>query len=74
MRGKGRTQKCLPLERLRELERVRFPFEALDVGAIAFHFSGSGNYSPPGVYTRLFDNPNLAFTLGHEATHLLVNR
>jgi len=65
---------CLPLERLQELERVRFPFPSLDVGAIAFHFSGSGNYSPAGVYTRLFDKPNLAFTLGHEATHLLVNK
>ena len=65
---------CHPLDRLQELERIRFPFPSLDVGAIAFHFSGSGNYSPAGVYTRLFDKPNLAFTLGHEATHLLVNK
>jgi len=65
---------CVPLERLQELERVRFPFPSLDVGAIAFHFSGSNNTSPTGVYTRLFDKPNLAFTLGHEATHLIVNK
>jgi|SRR5215813_6959528 len=65
---------CSPLTRLQELERLRFPFSRLDVGAIAFHFSGSGNYSPAGVYTRLFSKPNLAWVLGHEATHLQVDK
>jgi hypothetical protein len=55
------------------LARLTFPSRTLDVGAIYMHFSGSGNYTPMGVYSRTFDRANLGFTLGHEAMHLLVN-
>jgi hypothetical protein len=71
---KQQEVQCNPMMRLQELERLRFPFPSLDVGAIAFHFAGSGNYSPAGVYTRLFTNPNLPWVLGHEATHLQVDK
>ena len=62
-----------PLITLQQLERLRFPFGRLDVGAIALHLSGSGNTDPPGVYTSLFRRPNVFWTLGHEATHLMVD-
>jgi hypothetical protein len=65
---------CRPLDKLQQLTRLRFPFAALDVGCIAFHFSGSGNYAPAGVYTRMASKPNLAWLIGHEATHLLVDK
>jgi hypothetical protein len=64
---------CRPMDSLQALTRLTFPSPTLDVGAIALHFSGSGNYTPMGVYSRTFERPSLAFTLGHEATHLLVN-
>jgi hypothetical protein len=44
----------------------------LDVACIALHLSGSGNYSPPGVYTSIFKKSDLARVLGHEGTHLLL--
>jgi len=67
------VQDCAPLKKLQELERLRFPFATLDVAAIALHLSGSGNTDPVGVYTGLFKKPNLAWVLGHEATHLMVD-
>jgi hypothetical protein len=71
-----RTQlaECRPLDKLQELTRLSFPYEHLDVAAIALHFSGSGNTDPAGVYTSLFDKPNLAWVIGHEGTHLTVDR
>jgi hypothetical protein len=59
---------------LQELERLSFPFPTLDVASIALHLSGSGNTYPPGVYTVLFKKPNLAWVIGHEVTHLMVDR
>jgi hypothetical protein len=64
---------CHPMDSLQVLTRLVFPSPTIDVGAVYMHFSGSGNYTPMGVYSRTFDKPNLAFTLGHEAMHLLVN-
>jgi hypothetical protein len=64
---------CHPMDSLQVLTRLSFPSPTLDVASIYMHFSGSGNYTPMGVYSRTFDKPNLAFTLGHEAMHLLVN-
>jgi hypothetical protein len=65
---------CRPLDRLQEITRLSFPYDHLDVAAIALHFSGSGNTDPAGVYTSLFEKPNLAWVLGHEGTHLTVDR
>src|SRR5580658_8098079 len=65
---------CDPLRQLQEMERLSFPFSKLDVGAIALHLSGSGNTDPAGVYTGLFKKPNLAWVIGHEATHLMVDQ
>ena len=67
------TATCHVMDSLQVIERLRFPSNSLDVAAIYFHLAGSNNYSPLGVYTRTFDRPNLAFTIGHEATHLMVN-
>jgi hypothetical protein len=65
---------CAPLDKLQELERLSFPFAKLDVASIALHLSGSGNTYPVGVYTGLFKKPNLAWVIGHEATHLMVDQ
>jgi hypothetical protein len=65
---------CSPLDKLQDVERLSFPFPILDVGSIALHLSGSGNTYPPGVYTGLFKKPNLAWVIGHEATHLMVDQ
>ncbi|MBZ4329956.1 hypothetical protein [Corallococcus sp. AS-1-12] len=67
------AEQCSPMERLQRLTRMRFPSESLDVASLLFHPSGSANYSPPGVYSGTFPTPNLPWTLGHEATHLLVD-
>jgi hypothetical protein len=61
------------MDSLQTITHLRFPSPTLDVAAIYFHLAGSANFSPAGVYTRTFDRPNLAFTVGHEAMHLLVN-
>ncbi|RKI05321.1 hypothetical protein [Corallococcus sp. AB038B] len=67
------AEQCAPMERLQTLTRLRFPSDSLDVASLLFHPSGSANYSPPGVYSSTFPIPNLPWTLGHEATHLLVD-
>lgn len=64
---------CHPLDRLQQLARMRFPFAQLDVGAVALHLSGSANTDPPAVTTGVWSKPDLAWTLGHEGTHLLVD-
>lgn len=64
---------CDPLHKLQEVERLAFPFSQLDVASIALHLSGSGNTFPVGIYTTLFKKPNLAWVVGHEATHLMVD-
>jgi hypothetical protein len=71
---KHQLDECAPLNKLQELERLSFPFSNLDVAAMALHLSGSGNTYPAGVYTSLFKKPNLAWVLGHEATHLMVDQ
>jgi len=71
---KQQLSQCAPLDKLQELERLSFPFPTLDVASIALHLSGSGNTYPPGVYTGIFKKPNLAWVIGHEATHLMVDQ
>jgi hypothetical protein len=71
---KHQLEECAPLNKLQELERLSFPFSKLDVAAMALHLSGSGNTYPAGVYTSLFKKPNLAWVIGHEATHLMVDQ
>ena len=67
-------EECQPVNKLQNIERFSFPFPDLDVAAIALHFAGSGNTFPAGVYSSLFSKPNLAWALGHEATHLMIDR
>lgn len=69
-----RTQDSMyhPFETLQQIERIKFKSHNLDVGCIALHLAGSGNYSPPGVYTSIFRKPDLSRVLGHEGTHLLL--
>jgi hypothetical protein len=71
---KQQLSECSPLDKLQAVERLSFPFPTLDVGSIALHLSGSGNTYPPGVYTSLFKKPNLAWVIGHEATHLMIDQ
>lgn len=62
-----------PFNQLQLLARLRFPSPTVDIAAIALHGSGSANTYPEGIYTGLFVKPNLAWTIGHEGTHLLVD-
>lgn len=62
-----------PFNQLQLLARLRFPSPTVDIAAIALHGSGSANTYPEGIYTTLFTKPNLAWTIGHEGTHLLVD-
>lgn len=70
---RDQAAKCESMDSLQALTRLSFPSTTLDVAAIYMHFSGSGNYTPMGVYSRTFDRANLSFTIGHEAMHLIVN-
>jgi len=65
--------RCDPMARLQALTRLRFPGTSLDVASIMFHPAGSANYTPLSIYSTTFEHPNLPWTLGHEATHLLVD-
>ncbi len=73
---KNQLKDCSPFEKLQELERLPFPFDSIDVGCIALHLAGSGIPYPPGIYTMIFNKkatlPDLAWIVGHEATHLVV--
>ena len=71
---KRQLEECDPLSELQKIERLSFPFPHLDVAAIALHLSGSGNTFPAGIYTSLGKKPNLAWAVGHEATHLMLDR
>ena len=71
---KHQLDECDPLNKLQKMERLAFPFSTLDVASIALHLSGSGNTYPAGVYTTVFKKPNLAWVVGHEATHLMVDQ
>jgi hypothetical protein len=62
-----------PFEKLQLFARLRFPAKSVDIAAIALHVSGSANTYPEGIYSGLFPKPNLAWTVGHEGTHLLVD-
>jgi hypothetical protein len=64
---------CQPFDKLQHILRIPFPFEKIDIAAIALHLSGSGNTNPPGIYTSLFDKPRLSWVVGHEATHLAID-
>ena len=52
-----------PFDKLQQITRIRFKSDTLDIACIALHLAGSGNYSPPGVYTSVFKNPDLARVL-----------
>jgi hypothetical protein len=60
-----------PLQMLIGLQRLPLRAPRLLVFAMPFHPSGSGNYSPPAVFSGLFDKPNLPWFLGHEGSHLI---
>lgn len=63
-----------PLNKLQEISRIKFKSETLDVACIALHLAGSGNYSPPGIYSSVFKKPDLARFIGHEGTHLILTK
>jgi hypothetical protein len=60
-----------PLAKVIDLQRLPLRAPRLEVVAMPFHPSGSGNYSPPAIFSSLFDKPNLPWFLGHEASHLI---
>jgi hypothetical protein len=62
-----------PIDSLQRVARLPFPFDQLDVVAMGLHGSGSANSDPPGIYTGLGVR-NIAWAIGHEGTHLLVDR
>lgn len=60
-----------PMQVLIGLQRLPLRASRLLVFAMPFHPSGSGNYSPPAIFSSLFDKPNLPWFLGHEGSHLI---
>ena len=60
-----------PLTKVIKLQRMPLRALRLQVVAMPFHPAGSGNYTPPAVFSSLFDKPNLPLFLGHEASHLV---
>jgi len=60
-----------PLQVLTGFQRLPLRARRLLVFAMPFHPSGSGNYSPPAIFSSLFDKPNLPWFLGHEGSHLI---
>lgn len=60
-----------PLQTVIALQRLPLRARRLEVVAMPFHPSGSGNYAPPAVFSSLFPKPNLPWFLGHEASHLI---
>lgn len=62
-----------PLEHLERLTRLRFPSPTLDIVAIGLHGSGSANTYPAAIYTGLGVR-NVAWAVGHEGTHLVIDR
>ncbi|MGA3211570.1 MAG: hypothetical protein ABSD20_09695 [Terriglobales bacterium] len=64
---------CRPFDQLQQLLRIPFPFDKIDIAAIALHLSGSGSTDPAGIYTSLFPKPKLGWVIGHEGTHLSID-
>jgi hypothetical protein len=60
-----------PMRVLTDFQRLPLRASRLRVFAMPFHPSGSGNYSPPAIFSSLFDKPNLPWFLGHEGSHLI---
>lgn len=60
-----------PMRVLTDFQRLPLRASRLHVFAMPFHPSGSGNYSPPAIFSSLFDKPNLPWFLGHEGSHLI---
>jgi hypothetical protein len=60
-----------PMRVLTGFQRLPLRARRLLVFAMPFHPSGSGNYSPPAIFSSLFDKPNLPWFLGHEGSHLI---
>lgn len=63
-----------PMRMLIDFQRLPLRASRLLVFAMPFHPSGSGNYSPPAVFSSLFDKPNLPWFLGHEGSHLIWSK
>lgn len=60
-----------PMRVLTDIQRLPLRASRLLIFAMPFHPSGSGNYSPPAIFSSLFDKPNLPWFLGHEGSHLI---
>jgi len=60
-----------PLQKVIALQRLPLRAARLEVVAMPYHPSGSGNYTPPAIFSSLFEKPNLPWFLGHEASHLI---
>jgi len=62
-----------PFDKLQRLARLRFPADSIDIVAIALHGAGSANSHPAAIYTGISVR-NVAWAIGHEGTHLLVDK
>jgi hypothetical protein len=61
------------LDSFYKITRLSYSTNKLEIAAMAYHMAGSANYSPAGIYTSLFREPNLPWVIGHEGTHLLLS-
>jgi hypothetical protein len=61
-----------PIERLEQLERVKFPFDTVNIDVIALDTSASSMQGPPTIFTTYSSIPDIAWVLGHEGTHMAL--
>jgi hypothetical protein len=65
------------LELMQRITRLRWPFPQIHLFACYHHPSGSALTPHPYLFSTLFDRhgvePNVAWFLGHEGTHLLLD-
>jgi hypothetical protein len=64
-------ERCHPMQKLQEMERLKFTEDHLDVGALALHDGGSALSWPAGVYSGPAA-ADLGWVLGGEGTRLLI--
>lgn len=70
---KSQLNQLKVLEKFNSLTKLSFRSKEILIAAMIFHPAGSANYNPSSIYTGLFKEPDLAWVIGHEGTHLLLS-
>ena len=60
-----------PIAHLEQLERLKFPFSSIKIAAVALNPQANSMQGPPTIFTSI-QVPSLAWTIGHEGTHMML--